>query len=241
MNGIHDGHRQRMRERLKIGGIECMQEHEVLEWLLQYSIPRGDVNPLAHRLIETFGSLAGVLNAGYEGLMTVSGVGEATALFLSNYIHVYKRYLESNRQQDKQKFKSIEDMAEYLSIQFIGCKEEVLHALLLGSNLNFIKDLVISEGSIGSVRLNLRKLTESCLNTKAAYVVLAHNHPSNILLPSDSDVRTTTSVAEVLTQLEVCLLDHLIIGSGDYISMAKSKDYSYIFRLARTDRRTSGK
>lgn len=229
MSGIHDGHRQRIRDRLKTGGIECFQEHEVLEWLLYCCIPRGDVNPLAHQLINAFGSLAGVLEADCDSLMSVPGIGESTALFISNYLSVYKFYQQSKQKSKSSRFMSLDEMAESFRVRFIGCKEEELHAMLLGSNLTYIRDEVISKGSVGSVQLNMRRLTEACLSSKAMYVVLAHNHPSNILLPSDSDVRTTINVAEVLTRLDVRLLDHLIVGSDDYTSMARSQEYSYIF------------
>ncbi len=229
MGGVHDGHRERMRRRLKDGGMDGFQEHEILEWMLFHTIPRGDVNPLAHELIRQFGGLSGVLEADTDALMTVKGVGEGTALFLSNYLSVYQQYVYSSRKKKSGRFTNLDDIAEYFRQSFISSSNEELRALLLGSNLNVIREEVIAKGSLRSVNADIRRLTEAGLNAKAPFVVLAHNHPSGILLPSQRDVSVTMRIAEVLNTLEIRLLDHLIIGKEDYLSMARFKDTAYIF------------
>ncbi len=229
MGGMHDGHRDRMRQRLKAGGLQGFQDHEILEWMLFCTIPRGDVNPLAHQLIQKFGSLSGVLEASVDSLMTVKGVGESTALFLANYLSVYERYLHDSRKKRNNHFTCLDDIAEYFRVSFIHSTNEELHALLLGPNLHVIREEVLAVGSLRSVNADVRRLAEAGLNAKATYVVLAHNHPSGILLPSERDVSVTIQIAELLKTLEIRLLDHLIIGKEDYLSMARSKETSYIF------------
>ena len=88
----HDGHRERMRQRARETDMRGFQPHEVLEFLLMYAIPRRDVNPLAHKLIERFGSLSGVLDARPEELMQVPGVGENAATLLSSLVSVFSAY-----------------------------------------------------------------------------------------------------------------------------------------------------
>ena len=88
---MHEGHRQRMRDRFRTEGLDNFAPHEVLELLLFYARARGDVNPLAHRLLETFGSLRGVLEAPVEHLCTVEGVGEETATLLSMMVPMFRR------------------------------------------------------------------------------------------------------------------------------------------------------
>ncbi len=229
MSSIHDGHRSRMRNRLHAGGMEGFQDHEILEWLLFHTIPRGDVNPLAHRLIREFGSLSGVLEADKESLKLVEGVGESTALFLSSYLSVYERYLESSRKKKNNRLNNLDEIAEYFRRSFVDSKQEELRVLLLGNTLNIIREDSIAQGSMRAVQMDMRRLVTLCLNSKAVYVVLGHNHPSEILFPSDSDVKVTRTVAELLRGLDLRLLDHLIVGKEGYYSMAQSKETSYIF------------
>lgn len=229
MANLHDGHRERMRQRLKVGGMDSFQEHEILEWMLFCTIPRGDVNPLAHELLRAFGSLAGVLEADVNALMTVKGVGENTALFLSNYLSVYQRYLQSSRKKQKSRFTNLDEIADYFRSSFIQSRNEEFRALLLGPKLNLIREEVIARGSLRAVNADVRRLIEAGLTSKAAYIVLAHNHPSEILLPSQRDISVTMVISELLKSLEIRLLDHLIIGKDDYVSMARSQETSYIF------------
>ena len=229
MSSIHDGHRKRMRNRLQEGGMNGFQDHEILEWLLFHTIPRGDVNPLAHRLIREFGSLAGVLEADQESLKLVEGVGDGTALFLSQYLSVYERYLESSRKKKNNRLNDLDEIADYFRRSFVDSKQEELRVLLLGNTFNIIREDSIAQGSMRAVQMDMRRLVTLCLNSKAVYVVLGHNHPSGILYPSDSDEKVTRSVAELLRGLDLRLLDHLIVGKEGYYSMAQAKETSYIF------------
>ena len=88
-------------------------------------------------------------------------------------------------------------------------------------------------GAVGSVPMDMRRLTETGLNVKASFVVLAHNHPSGLLTPSKQDELVTMRVVEVLSRLNLILLDHLIMGRNDYISMAHCREYRYLFGLGR--------
>ncbi len=229
MSSVHDGHRSRMREKLKTAGLGALQDHEVLEWLLQYTIPRGDVNPLAHRLMRRFNGLGGVLSADYEKLIEVEGVGDTTALFLSNYVSVYKRYVISCESQKRYRFDSAQSLARYLVNRFVDCRGETLRLLCLDSSLCLLTDRVIGEGGAASVRLDTRAMIETCVQSKATFAVLAHNHPSQLLLPSKSDVETTRSAAQMLAAVQVRLLDHVIVGLDGCLSMAESKEFAHIF------------
>ena len=229
MAGMHDGHRNRMRERLKNGGLQGFQDHEILEWMLFHTIPRGDVNPIAHRLIDAFGGLAGVLEADMESLMAVQGVGESTALFLHHYIDVYKRYMQS-RHQKELRFSNMDSVVDYIRDRIVEHRGEYLFALLLDDRCRILCCKVISEGTHHAVGVDVRGLVTLCLNRNASFLVLAHNHPSDILLPSYNDVQTTLVLRNALDSLGIHLLDHLIIGKDEYVSMAMSEDYSYIFK-----------
>ncbi len=227
----HAGHRSRIRKRLITSGLGGFQEHEVLEWMLFCTIPRGDVNVLAHRLLNTFGGLSGVLRADYYQLVAVEGVGEATALFLSNYLSVYGRYLESRRRKENphNRLQTTQQLGDFFHNRFLDKRTEVLYALLLDANDSYMRDFVVTEGSLERVNVDFRVLTEACLNAKCAKVVLAHNHPSGFLLPSAQDEITTRQVSSLLASLKLRLVDHLIVGEEDFVSMAEDERYSYLF------------
>lgn len=231
---MHEGHRKRMRERIKSGGLEGLQDHEILEWMLFHTVPRGDVNPLAHRLIDAFGSLSGVLEADAERLMGIQGVGESTALFLSNYLGVYKRYKQSRHHKKVLRFSDMDTVVEHIRDRMLEHKGEYLFALLLDDRLHILCCQAISEGTRGAVGVDVRKLATLCLNRNASFLVLAHNHPSDILLPSYNDVQTTIALRTSMGALGIHLLDHLIIGKDEYVSMAMSEEYSYIFKTQET-------
>lgn len=229
MSGIHDGHRDRMRERIQKYGLDSLQDHEVLEWLLYHTIPRGDVNALAHRLIKEFGSFHDVLEGGYDSLLQVPGVGEKTALFLSNLTGVSSRFSQSKQKQNIRKFRNLQDVAQYVRVAFVNDPDERLHALMLSNDLHLIRDEIISYGIFSQVPFDWRSLMVQCVNTKAAYVVLAHNHPSNILFPSSEDIRQTGEVSKLLQRMEIKLLDHFIVGQDGVNSLRDSKEYNYLF------------
>lgn len=229
MSSIHDGHRKRMRDRLQKSGLHGFQDHEVLEWLLFYTIPRGDVNPLAHELMKAFGSLSGVLEADFDALMSVDGIGPGTALFLSNLLPLQQRYQNDKSKRKSRRLRNVDEIAEIFRGHLTGKKEEELYVLLLNSRFVPIRCEKVSQGSLRAVGVNMRKLTEMCLASKASYVVLGHNHPSGILFPSDADVKTTIALRSILEPLEIQIIDHLIFGEDDFVSMASSEEYSHIF------------
>ena len=127
---VHEGHRQRLKQRFADHGERVFDDHQLLELMLFYAVPQGDVNPLAHRLINHFGSFAAVLDASPEDLRQVKGVGEHTALYLSMFPQVMRRYLAS-RAGHADKVCSVEDAGEYLLPYFFGAKSELLYLLCL--------------------------------------------------------------------------------------------------------------
>ncbi len=229
MEHLHSGHRERVRQRIREQGVESLQDHEVLEWLLFHTIPREDVNALAHRLIYHFGSFHGVLEASYEELITVDGVGKTTATFLSGFLGIGKRYHLSKEKQNTRRLRDLNDIVAYLRVLFATNPQESLHALFLDENMNLIRHAVIAGGEFFQVKVDLRLLAREALNTNASAVVLAHNHPSEFVFPSAQDVTQTAEVATTLDGIQVKLLDHVIVGTNDVFSMKQSNEYSYLF------------
>lgn len=225
---IHAGHRNRLRERFNKNGFNGFEEHEILEFILGYSIPQGNLNPLAHRLIDIFGSLSGVLEASYEDLCAVNGIGPYSATYLNIYPLIAREYLNS-KYNNKTILNTSEQIGEFLKHRFVGYKNEVVYAIFMDNKCAVLKHGVVMEGSINSVGISIRKIAEWAFKTSATAVVIAHNHPNGIALPSSNDIATTIHIVENLKKFDISVIDHFIVGDNDYVSMASSEEYKGIF------------
>ena len=218
---IHKDHRQRVRERYLKEGLDGFSEVQVLELLLFYVIPRQDTNPIAHRLIDRFGSLHQVLEAPVEELEKVEGIGPNAALLLS-LITAVARVYAVNRTEKQKILRTIEDCGEYLKSFFIGRRSEMVYFLCLDAKCKVLGCREIGEGSVNSANVPIRRIVETALGLNATSVVLAHNHPSGIALPSGEDVLTTHRVAAALSTVDIVLVDHIVVADDDYVSMVQS-------------------
>ena len=218
---MHDGHRQRMKDRYRQDGLDHFNEVQVLELLLFYCIPRQDTNPLAHRLVEQFGSLSQVLEAPMSALAQVPGMGENAATFL-HLVRDAGRAYQINRVQQEKILQTTEQCGRYLSSYFIGRRNEMVFLLCLDAKCKVLDCREVSEGSVNSAGVSTRRVVEIALAANATTVVLAHNHPSGIAVPSREDVQTTYRVEAALDAVDVVLADHIIVSDGDYTSMVQS-------------------
>ncbi len=218
---IHADHRQRVKERFLKSGLDDFSEVQVLEMLLFYCIPRKDTNPIAHELLNRFGSLSQVLEAPAEELAKVPGMGENSAVFLSLVTQVGRYYLV-NRAQQTTMLTSIEKCGEYLMPFFYGRRNETVFLLCLDAKCKVLGCKMIGEGSVNSAGVPIRRIVETALAANATTVVLAHNHPSGLALPSGEDVQTTRRVAAALSTVEIGLADHIVVAEDDFVSMVQS-------------------
>ncbi len=219
--GIHDGHREKMRRRFLVGGLEPFADHEALELLLYYAIPRRDTNETAHLLIERYGSLSAVLSAPVEDLQKVPGVGEHAALLLRLVPKLCQKARLAEAGQETV-LNSAEKVGAYLLDRFEGERNEVIYQLCLDRKGKLLTCKRLTEGGVSSVDLNIRAVVENAVISSASAVVLAHNHPSGVALPSQDDYLTTDRVLAALKPLEVELVDHIIVADGDFVSLAES-------------------
>ena len=221
---IHDGHRQRLKDRFCQEGLDHFEEHQVLELLLFYCIPRVDTNPIAHALLDRFGSLPKVLEATVGELEKVPGIGHNAAVFLS-LVMAAGRYYQISSASRNDVLTSIEDCGRYLLPLFYGKRNEVVYLLCLDAKCKVLSCKMIGEGSVNSAGVPIRRIVEMALAANATSVVLAHNHPSGLAFPSDADIQTTRRVAVALDAVEIGLLDHIVVADDDYISMAQAGCY----------------
>lgn len=218
---IHDGHRQRLRERFQKEGLDNFTDVQVLELLLFYCIPRQDTNELAHKLLARFGSLYAVMEASPSELKKVPGIGESAATFLTLVMEAWRYYL-INRQAQEKALTTVEACGEYLQPFFTAKRNECVYMLCLDAKCRVLCCKLVGEGGINSAAVPIRKIVEMAMDANASSVVLAHNHPSGVAVPSDADVATTRRLAVALDAMEIQLVDHLVIGDGEYVSMAAS-------------------
>lgn len=221
---IHDGHRQRMKERFLREGLDNFDEHQVLELLLFYAIPQKDTNPIAHDLLVRFGSLSQVMEAPVSELRKVKGMGEHTATLLA-LVTAAGRYYMVNRAMQTVILNSMEKCGEYLLPFFVGRRNETVFLLCMDAKCKALCCKEVGEGSVNSAGVPIRRIVEMALYANATTVVLAHNHPSGIAIPSTEDIQTTARVASALRAVEITLADHIVVADNDYVSMAQSGYY----------------
>lgn len=219
---IHAGHRDRLKNRFLEEGLEGFDEINVLELLLFYALPRQDTNPIAHELLRRFGSLSGVLEAPAETLAQVPGMGPHAATLISLIPALCRRYMVS-RQEDRPYLTSTAQCGDYLIPRFFGFRDEVVCLLCLGAKCRVISCQEIGRGSVNSAGVPTRRIVECALAANAISVVLAHNHPSGIALPSREDVETTRRLAQALDAVGIILADHIIVADEDFVSLADSR------------------
>lgn len=218
--GIHDGHRARKRAQYLRHGLDSFADHEVLELLLFYAIPRRDVNDLAHTLLATFGSLENVFAASPEELRAIPGLGEGAATLLGLIPDVQRRL----RRQGKRErvYNTPEKVGGYLLRVLGDRRQEQLYMLCLDGKGKLLGEKVLSTGDGVSTALPQRQVVNFALSCGATAVVLGHNHPSGVALPSEEDRVSTLQVEEILRSVDVRLLDHIVVADGDYVSMRQS-------------------
>ena len=216
---LHANHRQRVRNRFYEHGLEGMEDHQVLEMLLFYSIPRCDTNGLAHRLLNTFGSFAGVFDAPMDLLMQVPGVGRETAILIKFLPSIMNRY----RLSEASEIRTITDKTEMEQVMrpmFTDKQQEQLCCAYLDGGGRILQKSVYGSGSIHFISANVPEILRVVIMSHAECVAIAHSHPSGYAAPSYEDIVGTVSLAEQLDLLHVKLLDHMIVAPNDVYFMS---------------------
>ncbi len=221
----HDGHRARLRESFIETGIEGMADHQVLELLLTYALPRVDVNPLAHRLMDRFGSLSQVLSAGTDQLRQVQGVGGSTAVFLSLLGQVDRRMLLQRFpcRNKRPVLGTPASLGGYMLTLSLQDRYETLWLVCLNRKYELIHESVISSGSLTEVLADPRPVLETALVHKACFIALGHNHPSGDVSPSREDEDTARRMEAAAQAVGVGVVDQFILGRGAVYSLKSGR------------------
>ncbi len=226
----HKEHRLRVRNEFLANGFsDSTPPHKILEMLLFYSIPRKDTNEIAHALLNRFGSLPAILEASSSELMTVDGIGENSAALIKLMLPIFRRYENSKSYKGKE-FHSMDEICEIIQKKYIGFSNEVFAVTSFDSKGRITAFDILNQGDSAAVGITTRSVVEKVLERKAACAVISHNHPNGNALPSPADVETTKRILLALSHINIKLLDHVILCDDDYVSMAQSSQYQYIFK-----------
>lgn len=219
----HGGHRRRMRERfIQEENLRSFAPHETLEMLLYYAIPRQDTNPLAHRLIEHFGSLSAVLEADTASLAAVEGMGEQAAVLVSMMLPLFRIYL-LDKTLPKQSIRDYTQIDQYCTALFTGATKEQCYVLAFDAKLKLKGCEMLSEGTVASVEMCPRRLISVLLKYGASGAVVTHNHLSDTAAPSIEDVEMTQLLTDLLEKMQIRLYDHVIIAGRELYSFSRDK------------------
>ena len=216
---MHEGHRERMREKYLQNGIGALAPHEVLEMLLFYSQPRVNTNETAHRLLDAFHSFSGVLDADVETLCSVDGVGKNSALLLHLIKDCFNLY--NRGKQERLPELASATAAGHYALRMIGDQTtEGFYIICLDPSRRVLSMKKVAEGSTYRVAINVRKTVEYALDHKAFAVILVHNHPIGMIEPSDEDIGLTRRLQDAFRPLDISVIDHIIVGDDMFYSMA---------------------
>ncbi len=216
MEYLHEGHRERLRNKLRRFGLSGLEDHEKLEYLLFPFVPRRDTNPIAHELIDTFGSFKRVLDADVEDLIRVKGISENAALFLHLLPQILTAYETS---EGKRKFASSQDVVAYCQGKIGREETEHLLILFLSECGTLIKEFNYTSEKTNAIYFDRLKIAQKALQCHADTVVLAHNHPSGFVAPSQEDVAYTNQVVRALGAVNIHLWNHYIVTARDVYDM----------------------
>ena len=221
MSNSHGGHRARLKQRFLEHGLDNFNDLNALELLLFYAIPRQDTNVTAHHLLDRFGSFASVMEATFEELTAVPGVGENAATLLKLIAQIDRRYLIS-KTKERPLIRSSTQAGEILIPRYRYAREEIIYLLCLDSRNQLISCEEMGRGTLGEANISVRAIVEMALKRNAAAVILSHNHVDGFAIPSQADRYATKQIFEALKLVGITLADHIVVAGDDFVSFADS-------------------
>ena len=214
-------HRKRLRDRFKSGGAQAVADYELLELVLFRAIPRQDVKPLAHALINTFGDFSAALSAPQDRLAKIDGIGDAVITELK-IVEAAAHRLARARVLDRPAIAGWDALVNYCRTSMAHRETEQFRILFLDRKNVMIADEEQARGTVDHVPVYPREVVKRALELNASAIILVHNHPSGDPTPSDADITVTRQIMEAAETLNITLHDHLVIGAADEFSFRAS-------------------
>ncbi|MDD6284502.1 MAG: JAB domain-containing protein [Firmicutes bacterium] len=226
---MHEGHRSRLKNRFLKDGLDGFELHNVVELLLFFGIPYKDTNEIAHRLCDRFGTLSNIIDAPFEQLCEISGVGENAATLIKLIAPLSRLYLE-DKYSDSEPLDCVDRIGEYILAKYRFYDYEFFSMLSMDSSLNVISFDIVNKGVVNATEVSVRNAVTTALRTGAVNVAIAHNHPGGSALPSTEDIITTKKLIESLKLVGVTVVDHIIVADNDFVSLRSSMQYEKLFK-----------
>lgn len=216
----NEGHRARLRKKYLKCGIEGFHDYEALELFLTYAIQRRDVKPIAKELLAEYKTVANIVDADPQELAEFDGIGENSAILLKLIRDLSVIYLRE-RLEKKDIISGTEEFQKYARMKLAGFKEERMLVVYLDSQNQIIDSEINAVGSVDYVSVYPRKILERVIVLKATGILLAHNHPSGKLTPSNNDIIMTRQISDVLKPIGIAMRDHLIVSKQGCYSLTR--------------------
>jgi DNA repair protein RadC len=218
---LHEGHREKMKQRFIEEGMSAFEDHQILEMLLFYAVPRKDTNEIAHRLLKKFGTLESLFDAQPEELIKLGGITKNTAVLLSMIPELARKYMLI-KQGKRPVLDSSTKAGEFVTSLFLGKNYEAFYVICLNSQNHMKYAALVHEGTINEAPVYPRIIVETALRHQASSVILAHNHPGGSLKPSSADIEVTRKICDALKTISITVVDHMIAAGNSYFSFAEN-------------------
>lgn len=217
---IHKDHRKRLKNQFLENGLESMTDIQKLELLLFFAIPQKDTNPIAHRLLDKFGSLKKVFLADYNKLIEVSGVKENSAILIKLLASLHKVI---NLPSEIHSIEGVSEAKQFCNRLFVGVDVEQFYVICLSKNNSILKYKMIQSGSTDEVYLQIRSITQFAIDNKCSRIIVCHNHPTGLAVMSDEDASFTYNLLCSCLLNSIEIVDHIIVGMDKTISLASQQ------------------
>jgi DNA repair protein RadC len=213
------GHRQRLKDKFR-SGATALHDYEIMELLLSFVIPRRDVKELAKNIIEKSDKLKKIFRT---DLTEIKGAGNEVQLYFDILRELYIRMENANLTDEPIVIDSSTAVFKFLKLLIGVSDKENFVSMYVDKNKRLISYDIASSGTVDRTAVYPREIAELALRRKASYVIIAHNHPSGSLIPSEEDINITTRISKALETLDIKLLDHIIVTDTSFLSMKAQK------------------
>ena len=220
MQELHKAHRKRVKRRYINEGGKGFADHELIELLLFYSIPRKNTNDIAHALCERFGTIDKMAEASIDELKLVDGIGDESAILIKLVLQLAQKHIQEKNKEAK-RIDTVESAVRYGRNRIFGSVKEVIYATFTDNSLNVIDTSLVCVGAIDEAKPLIRNIMELCIVKGANAVVLFHNHPRGGTQASEADISFTSALERELDFIGISLVEHIVVDGTGFNTILK--------------------